>query len=33
MERKKANEELMKGFSPEEKILFRRLLIDIINKD
>ena len=33
MERKKANEELMKGFSPEEKILFRRWLMDIINME
>ncbi|MCM2286757.1 MAG: MarR family transcriptional regulator [Desulfobacula sp.] len=33
MERRKANEELMKGFSPEEKILFRRWLMDIINTD
>jgi DNA-binding MarR family transcriptional regulator len=33
MERRNANEDLMKGFSSEEKILFRRLLIDIINKN
>jgi DNA-binding MarR family transcriptional regulator len=33
MERRKANEELMKGFSTEEKILFRRWLMDIINTD
>ena len=33
MERRKANEEIMQGFSFEEKILFKRLLIDIINKD
>jgi DNA-binding MarR family transcriptional regulator len=31
-ERRNANEELMKGFSNEERILFRRLLIDMINK-
>ncbi len=33
IERRTANEDLMKGLSPEEKTFFRQLLIDIINKD
>lgn len=32
-ERLKANEEILKGFSIEERLLFKRLLIDLINLD
>ena len=32
-ERLKANEEIMKRFSLEEKLLFRRLLTDVVNID
>lgn len=30
-ERQKANEEILKGFSLEERLLFKRLLVDVIN--
>ena len=32
-ERQTANEKILKNFSMEEKILFRRLLLDVINSD